>query len=165
MRTWFCGLLTLACLLLGQARSDDATDADQANLQGSWRLVELRTEAKGKKKFAVDDPNTLQRTFAKPDITDRLKDDTTRGKYSLNVSEDQKTIDITWGDSEPEYGIYKLDGDDLTIASKTGANTAKARPKEFKVKAANEKVQVFRREASAQRKSKTTAGRRKDKKD
>ncbi len=75
-------------------------------------------------------------TIGKDTIQIALFNQPTTFQYAIDASKSPKTIDTTRSsakakDDGPRYGIYKLEGDTLTIVM-AGAKKPENRPKEFK---------------------------------
>ena len=99
-------------------------------LQGEWTLVS--TEVGGKKR--PDTENAVSKLTISENqwvVTYRDSPSTARATIEIDPSKDPKTIDLTFrGEKEPARGIYKLEGDTLTVCY--NATVGGERPKEFK---------------------------------
>jgi uncharacterized protein (TIGR03067 family) len=131
------GLLTAAlALTAGCGGKPTAPDKAKAGLDGGWTLVSV--EVAGVKKTEAD--------LAKDPIADRKLKATgdkligSKGgkeevmSYKLNADKSPAEIDLTEtqdGKTKTMYGIYKLDGDLLTICL-SDSDKPDDRPKEFK---------------------------------
>jgi uncharacterized protein (TIGR03067 family) len=126
----------LAGISAGCGQPDDNAakefkDAKQEldKLQGEWTLVS--SEVGGKKR--PDTENALSKLTISENqwvVTYRDSPSTARATIEIDPSKDPKTIDLTFrGEKEPARGIYKLEGDTLTVCYGTVGGE---RPKEFK---------------------------------
>jgi uncharacterized protein (TIGR03067 family) len=107
--------------------AQDAVKTELDKLQGEWTLVSR--EVKGKK-----DPDAVVMLTIKGDqwilISNMGKSNAT---CKIDLSKEPKTIDLDGvgpgGEKSLLLGIYKLEGDTLTLCRATGTTE---RPKEFK---------------------------------
>ena len=125
--------------------AQNAQDAKQEfdKLQGEWTLVS--TEVGGKKR-----PNTVNAvsklTISENQwvVTYRDFASNARSTIEIDPSKDPKTIDLTLrGEEEPARGIYKLEGDTLTVCR--NALVGGERPKEFKTTQETGDLSVWKR--------------------
>jgi len=125
--------------------AQNAQDAKQEfdKLQGEWTLVS--TEVGGKKR-----PNTVNAvsklTISENQwvVTYRDFASNARSTIEIDPSKDPKSIDLTFrGEKEPARGIYKLEGDTLTVCYGTAGGE---RPKEFKTTQETGLLVVWKRE-------------------
>ena len=112
-------------------------------LQGEWTCVS--SEVRGKKR-----PDTLNAqcklTIGENQwvVTYRDSPSGARATIEIDPSKDPKTIDLTFrGGDEPSPGIYKLEGDTLTVCYGTAGGE---RPKEFKTTQETGLLVVWKRE-------------------
>jgi len=138
-------IAALACGLLLAAQ--DAGDLDK--LQGSWRLIGL--EAQGQKAPAGDvAKNPITLTFTGDRYVEKLRGETVEeGTIKLHPERSPRQLDIRIGTGDDkgktQLGIYKLEGDTLTVAIAPPGSTD--RPAAFTTDAGSKfGVQVFRRE-------------------
>jgi uncharacterized protein (TIGR03067 family) len=129
MRSTCLCILTLACmagLLLAAPAPDkkDPTKEDQEKIQGTWKVE--AGEIGG-----VKNPDRLlkiQLVFSGEKIVSKSGDDEKeKGTFQLDATPKFKTIDVRT-DDQLVHGIYKLDGDTLTICLD---ESGEARPAEF----------------------------------
>jgi uncharacterized protein (TIGR03067 family) len=124
-----CGLVAaaiLACWCEAQDKPEKKSDAEA--IQGVWKITHFEEQGK------VEPPEKFKSmVYVFMDGKATIKVDgkaVVEGKYKLDPSKDPKHIDLKLGD-EDGPGIYKLDGNKLTICAPAFAAKAK-RPKEFK---------------------------------
>ena len=107
------------------------------SLAGGWTLIGLET-AKGKDPDVAKEPaeeRKIQATADKMTPTKKGGKPDEPFSYKLDATKTPHEIDMTKtrnGKAETMYGIYKLEGDILTICGVESANPAD-RPKEFKI--------------------------------
>lgn len=106
---------------------------DRGRLQGTWKLVKLDRE--GKAQAVTEESDEFFRlTFAGGHVTMQVRKIKEEANYVLGTAGGRKTISITptTGDDKGKkiLGIYKLDGDRLTLA--VAEPGARERPTEFK---------------------------------
>jgi uncharacterized protein (TIGR03067 family) len=127
------GLLVLACLLmLGAEESKDAK-ADLKKLDGSWKVVKLIYNGEN---FTKEDDITIAMEFkdgvATVRASESIKKEYAKVRFTLDPSVTPKLLDLSiiagaQKDAKME-GIYKLDGDKLTLCVKVLGN---GRPAKF----------------------------------
>ncbi len=101
---------------------------DTVNIEGTWVVESATVDGK-----AEDDIKGEKMTFKNGTLTVKTKQKDEKGTYKLDSAQKPKTIDVTDdGKNETYAGIYKLDGDRLTICVPDKAGNA--RPKEFTAK-------------------------------
>jgi uncharacterized protein (TIGR03067 family) len=117
---------------------------DKDRIQGTWALVSTErdgqvTEAGALKASDVKMIFEGDRVLAKMEKMTALL-----GTFALDPSQSPKAYDRTYPDGRPRRGIYKLEGDTLTICM---AGIGKERPKEFATKRGDGvSLVVYRRE-------------------
>jgi uncharacterized protein (TIGR03067 family) len=126
-------VLLTAVAFLGSAdepKKKDETKKDQDLLQGEWTMVSM--EMRGNKVAG----GTVKQYKLKIDgdkwiVTAGEKASDDPGTFTIDQSKEPKTIDLKFKGTKESLsqGIYKLDGDTLTLC-RTAGNTE--RPKEFK---------------------------------
>ncbi len=82
---------------------------DQAKFQGSWRVQSLVVGGQ-----TVKDTNVVL-TFAGDRLTRKAGDAMAEATFKLDPAKDPKTIDFRPEGGATVLGIYKLDGDTLTM--------------------------------------------------
>jgi RNA polymerase sigma factor (sigma-70 family) len=114
------------------ATAPAAKKTDKENIQGTWKAVSAKINGK------VNDPeNVVKRmeiVITADKITVRIGDQSHESIYKIDPEAKPKTIDMVpqGGGGATELGIYKLEGDTLTICHNNANN--KERPKEFESK-------------------------------
>jgi uncharacterized protein (TIGR03067 family) len=125
-------ILLLWCLFLayGEARSEDAKE--QEKLEGTWSYVSSSGGANQKK----EKPTAARMVFKGDTVSFVAEGDkrTVRGTYTVGLSKNPKTMDITLendGKKLTTLAIYELDSDTLKLCHYLGGMASKERPKEF----------------------------------
>lgn len=136
-RTFGLALAAAALALsLGCGKSGSPTSGPgPAGIEGGWTLVSVESEGKknpppaelpeAEKKFRAT-ADKLYSTKNKQEESIRYKLDPSKSPPEVELTSDRKD-----GTSETMYGIYKLEGDTLTLCVVPSADPAD-RPKEFK---------------------------------
>jgi len=125
------------------AAADPAQDAkkDLERFQGEWTM--LTFEAKGKK---LPDVKNVKLTIKGDRWTVQFGEQTSpKMTFKIDPSKDPKTIDFTIKSGDKDIvsrGIYKLEGDTLTVCRTVGDED---RPKEFKTTAKAGQLRVWQR--------------------
>jgi uncharacterized protein (TIGR03067 family) len=123
-----CALIAML-LGAGQAKKDEVNDPADA-LQGGWSMVllfmngeEVPSEQAKSGELVVIDDEYRPKLGATADVT----------TFKIDATQSPKAIDFTFtsgfSKGKTVKGIYKIDGDDLTICR--GLNPEKDRPTEF----------------------------------
>jgi uncharacterized protein (TIGR03067 family) len=137
-------VLAVGLLIAADDKKDDK-DKDAKKLEGTWAVVSLEREGQ---KAPDEQAKGVTVTFTadgKVTIKDPDKEET-KGTYKLDASKKVKEITLVEGDTEKTlYGIYKLDGDNLTICAID--TSADERPTEFATKEGSKaRLVVLKRE-------------------
>ena len=132
----------VAVLLTAAAAPAQDTKKELEKLQGEWTMVSL--ESRGEK---VPEETVKQyRLTIKGDQWTVSSDmGTNEATFKIDPSKDPKTIDLTFKRADeaiPSRGIYKLEGDTLTLCRTVGD---RERPKEFKTTADAGQLVVWKR--------------------
>jgi uncharacterized protein (TIGR03067 family) len=130
-------LILVAGLLLAAApRDDQSKDSKEEilKLQGTWKFISWETEGQDAPREAVEASVLI---FDGEKYLQKIGDDIVeRGTQKLDPTQSPKTVDyqITEGEEQgkTQLGIYKLEGDRLTICVARPGD--KQRPKEFATK-------------------------------
>jgi uncharacterized protein (TIGR03067 family) len=132
MRTTYLYIFAFA-LMAGSAfaapASDekDPTKEDQERIQGTWKVES--GEVGGLKN--PDDLLKIQLVFMAEKVISKIGDaEKKKGTFQLDATAKLKTIDVRT-DDQLVHGIYKLEGDTLTICLD---ESGEARPAEFESK-------------------------------
>jgi uncharacterized protein (TIGR03067 family) len=119
--------LALSAGLLSAAPAPE----DAEKIQGTWKIESLVIGGTER----VDAKRQSQLIFAGEKFKVKDGDDTTgEGSFKLDPATKPKNIDLQ-GDGRVAHGIYKFDGDTLTIC---GDESGKPRPTEFESKKGSE---------------------------
>jgi uncharacterized protein (TIGR03067 family) len=121
-------LLLLAAGLLGAAPKDDAGKKDLARMQGDWAGEKYVTNGY---QVEDDEAQALFRTVKGNAYTVfRFSKALGKGTFTLDAGKTPRAIDLTpaGGKTKPILGIYKIEGDTLTICY---AQPGKPRPAKF----------------------------------
>ena len=118
---------SIACVLLA---ADDAAEEYLKKLQGEWVLVSFKKEGEDLPAKAIEATRLTvkgEQWLYKSDIGEWST------TFKIDPSKTPKTIDMTIGTGKTarrQRGIYKIDGDTLTICRAAGRGDEE-RPKEF----------------------------------
>lgn len=137
MRTLFgLGLVALLAFAGGCGKKAGTSGpAAPASIEGGWTLVSIEVSGKSESGVAKksDAEKTIRATATQLIATKASGEDPVN--YKLDPSKTPAQIDLTDPDGGDKggtmYGIYKLDGDTLTICLVSSKDPAD-RPKEFK---------------------------------
>jgi uncharacterized protein (TIGR03067 family) len=123
-------LVVAATLLVALSPFAVAEDSDQKKLQGEWSMVRMEIRQKERSR-----ESEVWKLTVKDDQWTMTRGPDARATFKLDETAKPKTIDRTFRDggraTEPEetyLGIYKLEGDQLTICH---YGSSKVRPTEF----------------------------------
>ena len=146
MQQIICVLIVLATPLLLTAGDDDVRKELKA-MQGTWKAVALEAGGKPLPKEAIPDFTFIIGADGKS--TGKMAKSEYTATIAVNPKKDPKTIDNVHESGaqkgKKQYGVYKLDGDKLTVCI-TAPGAAKGdRPKDFATKDTANVVFVFER--------------------
>ncbi len=117
----------MVALLLSLVLQGDPTK-DAVNLEGTWVIVSAVTDGKPN-----DDIKGEKLTFKDGKATISSKSKEEGGTYKIDATKKPTTIDFKDANKDKPYlGLYKLDGDKLTLC--VPEDTDGARPKDFTAK-------------------------------
>lgn len=135
--------LIVAASVVAFASSAPVPD-DQARIQGTWVVVSAERDGapvppeslKAREVKMIFEANRIVAKMGEMSVT--------LGTFTLDSSKSPKTYDRTYPDGTPRRGIYKLDGDKLTICV---SGLGKDRPSAFSTKSGDgTSLVVYRRE-------------------
>ncbi len=121
----------------------NAQDAELEKFQGTWDLVSLNLNGK---EFSPDKIRAAQlQTIYKGNTLSRVGGGDERDSATIKIdsSKTPSHLDTTNNDGVTELGIYKFEGDSLTICTRTESD--KARPTKFAPNADKTVLTVWKR--------------------
>jgi uncharacterized protein (TIGR03067 family) len=147
MQRVICVLITLATPVLMAAADDDAVMKELKALQGTWKAVALEAGGKPLPKQAVPDFTFVIGADGKS--MGKMAQSEYAATITVNPKKDPKTID-NLHDSGPQkgkkqYGVYKLEGDRLTVCITAPGRAEGDRPNDFTTKDTANVMFVFER--------------------
>jgi len=118
-------------------------DQDAKNIIGSWTVVSMERNGE---KASDEEAKGIAVAFAKEGkVTVKMPDKEVTGTYKLDATKKLKEITLEADGEKSLYGIYKLDGDNLTIC--VIDTSADERPTEFSTKEGSKaRLVVLKRE-------------------
>jgi uncharacterized protein (TIGR03067 family) len=142
-----CVLVVLAAPRLLAADSDDDVRKELKALQGNWKAVAVEAGGKAFPKDAIPDFTFVISADGKS--TGKMPQSEYSATITVNPTKDPKTIDNLHesGDQKgkKQYGIYKLEGDKLTVCMTPPGSAEADRPKDFTTKDTRNVVFIFER--------------------
>lgn len=110
------------------AAGKDEAPKDEQKILGTWAVesAEVRGQKLPEEKLKV-----IKVTFTPEGKWSRKGDKEEEGTYKLDPAKNPKEVTITTNERDTELGIYKLDGDTLTVCLEANSNE---RPTEFATK-------------------------------
>jgi uncharacterized protein (TIGR03067 family) len=146
MQRILCVLVVLATPLLLAAGDDDVRKELKA-LQGKWKAVALEAGGKALPKEAIPDFTYIIGADGK--ATGKMAQSEYTATMTVNPKKDPKTIDNVHETGEQkgkkQFGVYKLEGDKLTVCMTPPGRAEGDRPKDFTTKDTTNVVFVFER--------------------
>ena len=140
-------LVVLTIPLLLAAGNDDDVRKELKALQGKWKAVALEAGGKPLPKEAIPDFTFLIGADGKS--TGKMAQSEYTATITVNPKKDPKTIDNVHESGaqkgEKQYGVYKLEGDKLTVCMTPPGAAEGDRPKDFTTKDSTNVVFVFER--------------------
>ena len=127
---WRLTAVLAAGLLVAADDKKDDKAKDSKKLEGTWAVVSMEH---GGQKAPDEEAKGITVTFtAEGKVTVKMPDKETKGTYKLDAGKKVKEITLEAESEKILYGIYKLDGDNLTICAID--TSADERPTEFATK-------------------------------
>jgi uncharacterized protein (TIGR03067 family) len=146
MQRILCVLVVLATPLLLAAGDDDVRKELKA-LQGKWKAVALEAGGKALPKEAIPDFTFIIGADGKS--TGKMAQSEYTATITVNPKKDPKTMDNLHESGaqkgKKQYGVYKLEGDKLTVCMTRPGVAEGDRPKDFATKDTANVVFVFER--------------------
>jgi len=137
-------LISAAIVALLIPSTAGAQDTDQETLQGTWDLVSINVNGKeiSKEQFQAFNIQTIYEgnRLIRRDATEQSGDWAT---FTIDPSTSPRQIDTTNKEGVTEKGIYKFEGDTLTICTRT--RSGRERPTKFESNEVHTVRAVWRR--------------------
>ena len=147
MRQIICTLIVLAVPVPLTAGDDEEVRKELKALQGTLKIVAVEAMGKSLPKESI--PEFTFTIEADGKSTGKMAKSEYAARITVNPKKDPKTIDNLHLSGEEkgkkQYGVYKLDGDKLTVAMTQPGAAESDRPKDFVTKGAPTVVFVFER--------------------
>jgi uncharacterized protein (TIGR03067 family) len=141
--TWKIVAVLAAGLLIAADDKKDDKDKDAKKLEGTWAVVSVEHEGKKAPDEQAKDVRVIFTADGKVTIKEPEKE--INGTYKIDAGKKVKEITLEAGGEKALYGIYKLDGDNLTICAID--TSADERPTEFATKEGSKaRLVVLKRE-------------------
>jgi uncharacterized protein (TIGR03067 family) len=135
-------VLALGLLIGADDAKKDAKDQDENKIQGTWVVVSVERDGQKASDEEIKDKTV---TFAaESKVTVKMPDKEINGKYKIDAGKKPKHITLEATSEKTLFGIYKLDGDNLTICCEEG--DMENRPTEFASKGSDTQLIVLKRE-------------------
>ena len=136
-------VLAVGLLVAADETKKDDKNQDAKKIIGTWQAVSLEREGQ---KAPEEQAKGIAVTFAADGkVTVKTPDKEISGTYKLDAGKKVKDITLEADGEKTLYGIYKLDGDDLTICAVD--TSADERPTEFATKEGSKaRLVVLKRE-------------------
>ena len=142
----------IICLLVLLAHphllaADDAVRQELKALLGTWKTVGVEAGGKSFPKEAI--PEFTFIIGAEGKSTGKMANSSYEATITVNPRQDPKTMDNLHESGaqkgKKQYGIYKLEGDKLTVCMTPPGRTQEHRPKDFTTKDTSNVVFIFER--------------------
>jgi uncharacterized protein (TIGR03067 family) len=146
MQRIICVLIVLTTSPL-QAAGDDDFRKELKALQGKWKTVALETAGKPSPKDGFPDITLIIAADGKS--TGQTPQGEFRATITVHPRKSPKTIENLYESGKhkgkKQYGIYKLEGDKLTVCMTTPGSAESDRPKDFTTKDTSNVLLVLER--------------------
>jgi uncharacterized protein (TIGR03067 family) len=147
MQRIICVLIVLATPLLLTAGDEDEVRKELKALQGTWKAVAFEAGGKPLPKEAI--PGFTFIIGADGKSTGKMADSEYTATITVNPKNDPKSMDNLHESGaqkgKKQYGVYKLEGDKLTVCMTRPGVAEGDRPKDFATKDTANVVFVFER--------------------
>lgn len=122
------GLLAAISVSGNGARAADDAESEQMKIQGAWVLVSSESDGKPIDSETLKKRGVLMIFDADQVVAKMDEKEVSLGTFKLDPSRTPRWYDRTYSDGTPRLGIYRLEGDSLTICL---AGLGKERPTAF----------------------------------
>jgi uncharacterized protein (TIGR03067 family) len=147
MQRIICVLVALAAPLRMAADIDEEARKELKALQGTWKAVALEAGGMAFPRNAIPDFTFVIGADGKS--TGKMAQSAYDATITVNPGKDPKTIDnlhVSGAQKgKKQYGVYKLEGDRLTVCMTPPGRAEGDRPKDFTTKDTTNVVFVFER--------------------
>jgi len=147
MQRIICVLVVLVAPPLLAADADEDVKKELKALQGKWKAVALEAGGKKLPKEAV--PDFTFTIAADGKSTGKMAQSEYSATITVDPKKDPKTMDNAHesgaSKGKKQYGVYKLEGDKLTVCITAPGSAEAARPKDFNTKDTANVLFVFER--------------------
>jgi uncharacterized protein (TIGR03067 family) len=136
-------VLAVGLLIAADESKKDDKEKDAKKIVGTWSAVSV--ERNGQKEPDEQAKGITVTFTADGKVTVKTPDKETKGSYKLDAGKKVREITLEASGEKTLYGIYKLDGDNLTICAID--TSADERPTEFATKEGSKaRLVVLKRE-------------------
>jgi uncharacterized protein (TIGR03067 family) len=143
-----CILVVLAGPLIVAGGTDDEVRKELKALQGTWKVVALEAGGKPLPKDAIPDFTFIIGADGKS--TGKMAKSEYTATITVNPKKAPKTMDNVHESGaqkgKKQYGVYKLEGDKLTVCMTPPGREEGDRPKDFNTKGTSNVLFIFERD-------------------